>query len=244
MKPSLVHLDCATLNDVYKISSAGHCPKRCRTRHVRYSYLSTMWRLYFRIGPAGHVLHTQSIYFSQWISISSAFKSFELIKKKMKACDPIINPRFSSLWTQSFNNNLWLFVIQVSPQRTPPTRQAVAIRAILASGCHTQQVIPWRACTTNSPAITTTTWRHSCHTTRSSSAGFTMYMPCICELAPRQCIPLTANSNVPTQYAYLLTCHSSKNLTTQTLILLLWWLCPNFPFQLTCPMTKVCVNSH
>lgn len=72
--------------------------------------------------------------------------------------------------------------MQVFPQRTPPTRQDVAIRAILASGCRTQQVIPWRACTTNSPAITTTTWRHSCLTTPSSSAGFTMYTPCICEL--------------------------------------------------------------
>lgn len=108
----------------------------------------------------------------------------------MKACDSAINPRLSPRVPR---NNLCLFVVQGFQQRTPPTRQDVAIRAILASGCHTLQVIPWRACTTNCPAITTTTWRLSCHTTRSSSAGFTMYTPCICELAPRQCIPLTAN---------------------------------------------------
>lgn len=80
--------------------------------------------------------------------------------------------------------NVCLFIAQVFPQRTLHTQQDVAIRAILASGCRTQQVIPWRACTTNCPATTTTTWQHSCHTTRSSSAGFTMYTPCICELAP------------------------------------------------------------
>lgn len=138
----------------------------------------------------------------------------------MKACDSDINLRFprpvEATWTCF---NLCLFVVQVFRQRTPPTRQDVAIRAILASGCHTLQVIPWRACTTNCPAITTTTWRLSCHTTRSSSAGFTMYTPCICELAPRQCIPLTANVYLAVDTTrLLLTCCSFTNLTTHTLI--------------------------
>lgn len=31
MKQSLVYVYCATLNDVYKISFAGQCPKQCRT---------------------------------------------------------------------------------------------------------------------------------------------------------------------------------------------------------------------
>lgn len=120
----------------------------------------------------------------------------------------MINPCFSTDLIKAAVCNVLLFVAQVSPQHTPPTRQDVAIRAILASGCHTQQVIPWRACTTNCPAITITTWRHSCLITRSNWAAFTMYTPCICELVQRQCILLTTNRPAPIRLPYRFLIHT------------------------------------
>lgn len=132
--------------------------------------------------------HRDTCFMPKFISIKSnnrRFSNYDIrIKRRhRKACNLIINPAFQCFSVVFANTNVLLFVRQVSPQRTPPTRPAVATRAILASGCHTQQVIPSRACTTNCPETTTTTWRHCCHTTHSSSVGFTMYTPCICELA-------------------------------------------------------------
>lgn len=134
--------------------------------------------------PCGHTFHAD-VNIDRKITIgASLITTFVLKWRQRKACNLIINPAFQRFHAFFSANNVLLFVPQVFPQRTPPTRLDVAIRAILASGCHTQQVIPSRACTTNCPEITTTTWRHSCHTTHSSSVGFTMYTPCICELAP------------------------------------------------------------
>lgn len=128
-----------------------------------------MWRRYLEIRPSWHVLRASTkVYMDR---NTDEIKWIECLQSGDNGASGVLP------------TNVCLFVAQVSPQRTPPTRQDVAIRAILASGCHIPQVIPWRACTTNCPAITTTIWRHCCPTTPSSSAGFTTYTPCICELA-------------------------------------------------------------
>lgn len=47
IKLSLVYLQCATFNDVYKISSAGQCPKRCCLDFARYNKPTFYFSLLF-----------------------------------------------------------------------------------------------------------------------------------------------------------------------------------------------------